>query len=400
MLSTTDRAATEAGQPSRSPPAGLTASQWEAICALTPLDATRVPTTEDARSSGIYISDARFEAEKTALFGTVPVVVAASAYLPEPGMSFAQDGYGLPLLVTRNREGRARVFINACQHRGSKLVECREAQRSARVSCPYHAWTYSLDGQLVGVPRAETFPSLDKDALGLVPLDSFEAGGFIWAMLDRKAAAAPLPGTELLCADLEAFGLHRMHAYGRRSYDLPANWKLLIEPFLEPYHIQRLHANSIAKIYADVPNVVTHLGHHQRQVSGKAHFDPSLLHGEISNLHKHLTHAYLVFPNTIVVTSPYYISLMTMMPRTRARTVVDYYMLVKSAPDNPKAEDLYRRSYDLVDKVFGGEDFRAACLQQEGLASGAVETVRFGGLEEMIGPFHRSIETFVDAASS
>ncbi|MET0656959.1 MAG: SRPBCC family protein [Steroidobacteraceae bacterium] len=217
----------------------------------------------------------------------------------------------------------------------------------------------------------------------------------MWAALDSNSKTQLLEGTRNVSTDLEAFGLHRMYVYGRRTYDLPANWKLVIEPFLEGYHVQRLHARSIGNMFADLPNVVSHFGHHIRQTSGKAHFNPDLLKGEVSNLHKHITHAYLAFPNTIVVTSPYYISVMILMPRAKDRTNVDYYMLVKSKPDNPKAEDLYKRSYELIHDVFGGEDFRAACLQQEALNSGAIGEVHFGGLENMIGPFHTSVESFL-----
>lgn len=376
-------------------PMGLTDSQWRAIQAIRPLEEMAIPTDEASRPVSIYLSEQRFEAEQRDLFKKAPVVATLSAYLPESGMSLAQDCYGVPLLITRDREGVARAFINACRHRGSKLVEGNEPVNTARISCPYHAWTYSADGQLIGIPRQETFPSLKKCDLALVPLKTFEGGGFIWVGLDHQYQPEPLEGTDQICADLEALGLDKMYVYGRRHYDLPTNWKFVIEPFLEGYHVQRLHAQSIAKLFDDVPSVYDQIGHHQRQVSGKANFDPAILDGNIDNLHKYITHAYLAFPNTIVVTSPYYISVMVLCPRAANRTVVDYYMLVKGKPDNEKAEALYAKSYKLIDEVFGGEDFRAAIIQQEALAAGGVDTVHFGGLERMIGPFHDSVESFL-----
>jgi phenylpropionate dioxygenase-like ring-hydroxylating dioxygenase large terminal subunit len=390
--------AAQALSPSEAP-AGLTASQWEAICALRPHEAAPTPVEEASRPTSIYLSDARFAAEISGLFHKVPVVAIMSRYLPDPGTSVGHDGYGVPLLITRDREGVARAFINACRHRGSKVIEGCEPVKGNRMICPYHAWAYGLDGKLLTIPRQETFPSLKKEHLGLVPLATSESGGFIWVGLSPNEAPAPQEGTTALCADLEAFGLHRMHVYGRRTYDLAANWKFIIEPFLEGYHVQRLHAKSIGNMFADVPNVYSWMGNHLRQTSGKAHFKPELIDGSVGNLHKHITHAYLVFPNTIVVTSPYYISVMVLMPRAKDRTMVDYYMMVKGPPDNPKAEELYARSYQLIDAVFGGEDFRAACLQQQGLCSGAVSEVHFGGLENMVGPFHTAVESFLDPAS-
>lgn len=380
---------------SQAAPAGLTDSQWQAISELTCHEKTRIPTDEANRPSDVYLSQARFDAEMKDIFTSLPIVATMSSYLPEPGMALAIECSGVPVLVTRDRDGQARCFINACRHRGSKLVESDEPVKSARLSCPYHAWTYGMNGDLIGVPRQETFPSLKKCDLGLVALTTYESGGYIWVCLDPEKSPSMVEGSGQICADLEAFGLHKMHVYGRRRYDLKANWKLVVEPFLEPYHIQRLHANSIAKMFVDAPNVIRMFGPHQRQCSGKANFDPAILQGNIDNLHKYITHAYLVFPNTVMVTSPYYISVMVLLPKATDRTVVDYYMMVKSAPDTPKAEDLYARSYQLIDEVFGGEDFRAAQLQQEGLSSGAIERVFFGGLEEMIGPFHEAVESFL-----
>ncbi len=376
-------------------PLGLTKSQWEAINALKPHDEADVPTKEDSRPTSVYLSDERFEQEMRDLFSNVPLVATPSCYLPEPGTSFAQDGYGVPMLFTRDREGKVHGFINACRHRGSKLIESNEPVKSGRISCPYHAWTYGMEGNLVGIPRKETFPSLNKCDLGLVELETYEAGGLIWTGLNHKSKPEVLDGSEQLWADLEAFGLKDMHVYGRRQYDLKTNWKFVMEPFLEAYHIQRLHAESIANMFVDVPSVYTHIGHHQRQTSGKANFDPSMLQGDIDNLHKYVTHAYLVFPNTVVITSPYYFSVMILMPRAKDRTLVDYYMLTHGEPDNPKAEELFKRSFHLIHEVFGGEDFRAAELQQAAMHAGGIDTVYFGGLEEMIGPFHESIESFL-----
>lgn len=378
-------------------PMGLTASQWQAISALEGSSLTRIPTYEDKRPASIYLSDERFAQEVDGIFKKMPLVIAPSAFLPEVNSAVAHDGYGIPIVLTRDRDGVARAFVNACRHRGSKLVESCNPVKGGRIACPYHAWTYGMDGALVGVPRQETFPSLKKEDLPLVALTTYEKGGLIWVGLDHTASPAMIEGSDQLCADMDAFGLGDMYVYGRRTYDLATNWKLAMEPFLEPYHVQRLHAESVAPLFADVPNVVARFGHHIRQCSGKANFDAALLKGDVDNLHKHITHAYLMFPNTVFITSPYYMSVMVLMPRGKDRTMVDYYMLVRSAPDTPKAEDLYTRSFEMIHNVFYGEDFRAATIQNEALASGAIPEVHFGGLEEMIGPFHESIESYLQS---
>lgn len=386
-----------ANAPASSAAHELTESQWTAIRGLRPSSETPVPTRVTQRPASIYTSEERFRLEQQKLFDKIALPITVSAHLPEPNMVTASDGYGLPLLVTRDRDGKAHVFLNACRHRGSKLRENCDVIKGGRISCPYHAWSYALDGKLVGIARQDTFPSLDKKALGLVELPSHEGGGFIWAGLKPQQDAPLTAGTAELAADLEALGLHRMHLYAHQSYDLPANWKLVYEPFLEGYHVQRLHANSIAKLFRDDPTIITMLGRHIRQTSGKVNFDPAVLEQGIDQLHRHITHAYQIFPNAIFITSPYYMSVMILMPRAHNRTIVEYYMLVKSAPDNPKAEEIYSRSWKLANEVFGGEDFRAAILQQEALAPGLIDEVYYGGLEEAIDPFHRNIDEYVEA---
>jgi phenylpropionate dioxygenase-like ring-hydroxylating dioxygenase large terminal subunit len=211
-------------------------------------------------------------------------------------------------------------------------------------------------------------------------------------ILDRHAPADFSSLSEQLAIDFTAMGLPEAHVYGHRQFDLKANWKLVLEPFLEGYHVQRLHAQSIGDMFADVPNVYDRFGRHTRQVSGKANFTPEMLDQPVKNIHELVTHAYLAFPNTVVVTSPYYISVMIIMPRAAGRSVVDYFMLTRQAPDNPKAENLYARSYELILKVFGTEDFRAAEISQEGLDSGALDTVVYGGLEYAIPDFYETLE--------
>ena len=247
----------------------------------------------------------------------------------------------------------------------------------------------------MAVPREETIANFDKTERGLAELACREAGGIVWVMLDRNAEPDFRGMDDLLAADMEAFDLPRMHVYGRKTFDLAANWKLVQEPFLEGYHVQRLHARSVGPMFADVPNVTDVLGLNIRQISGKVNFTPDCLDIDGENIHKSVTHAYLVFPNTVIVTSPYYISVMFIIPRGPGRTIVDYIMMTRGKPDNEKAEDVYRRSYEMILNVFGGEDFRAAEISHAGLSSGAMTDVVYCGLEETIPLYYDILERFL-----
>lgn len=373
----------------------LSAGQIAAIRSIPPHDKAGIVRQLATRPVSMFLERDYFEREQQAVFRRFPVPVIPSNMIAEPGRVIAHDGYGLPLILTRDRDGKVHAFVNACRHKGSKVVEKCESFKANVLSCPYHAWSYALDGRLVGLPREEMFPGIEKKDHGLIELPSREAGGLIWVHLDCNATEDFSHIADALVEDLDALGVPSSFTYGHKSFDLNANWKLVLEPFLEGYHVQRLHAQSIGQLFADVPNRIDRLGPHTRQISGKANFEPAMLDVPGENIHKTVTHAYQVFPNTVVVTSPYYISLMIIMPRAENRSVVDYYMLVPSAPDNPTAEDLYARSYELILKVFGTEDFRAAEISQEGLSTGVIDKMIYGGLETSIPEFYKTLEGYL-----
>ncbi|RDK10101.1 aromatic ring-hydroxylating oxygenase subunit alpha [Cupriavidus lacunae] len=371
-----------------------------AIRRIPPHDRNEVESTIARRPAGIFTDPSHYEQEQRAIFRRLPVPVGLSVQLPEPNMFLALNAYGLPILLSRTATGEVKAFLNVCQHKGSLLVERSDAFKAGRVSCPYHAWTFSATGKLVGVPRQEVFAGLRKEDHPLAELACKEAGGLIWVVLDRNVEPDFSHIHDDLVSDFEALNLPRLHLYGHKTFELDANWKLVLEPFLEPYHIQRLHANSVAGMFADLPNVVDVLGEHIRQVSGKADFEPSVLDKPGENIHKSVTFAYMVFPNTVVITSPHYISVKIVKPNGPAKSTVEYFMLTRTPPDNDKAKELYARSFELILDVFGNEDYHAACISQCGIESGAIRELTYGGMETNIPLFYEFVERRLAAAGA
>jgi phenylpropionate dioxygenase-like ring-hydroxylating dioxygenase large terminal subunit len=195
-----------------------------------------------------------------------------------------------------------------------------------------------------------------------------------------------------LVADFDAFGLGKHTLYGRKTFDVKANWKLVLEPFLEGYHVRRLHINSVGPLFSDSPNVIERFGDHIRQISGKQQYTPDVLDIPGENIHKSVTHAYQVFPSTVLVTSPYYISVMIIMPKAPDCSTVDYFMLTRTPADNDRARDIYQRSYEMIVNVFGNEDYRAAEWCHAGLVSGALEDLVYCGLEAAIPNYYENLE--------
>jgi glycine betaine catabolism A len=338
----------------------------------------------------VYIDQAHFVAEQTKLFGRLPQVIAPSALLPEPNMAMPHDGFGTPLLITRDRNSKAHVFHNVCQHRGTRLVEGSEIQCAARLVCPYHAWTYKTDGKLIGLPRPETFPGLDKSAYALKELPSHESGGLIWFAFDNNANFAE---ASAIGPDFDAFNLGGLHLFNRRTHDVAGNWKLIMNAFLESYHVLRLHATTIGPFFKDGVTAGDTVGTHQRSVIGRAAELADIDMGNWSQLRSAVTFAYQLFPATVVVVSPDYVNLMVLMPHDVGRTLVEDFMLIPEAPKTEKARNHWQRSWDLLDGgVFGSEDFRAVALGQQGLETGAITELTLGTLEAGIRRFHEVIE--------
>jgi phenylpropionate dioxygenase-like ring-hydroxylating dioxygenase large terminal subunit len=358
--------------------------------------AQRVARGENTRGEGIlrvaaftYTDPERFEAEQAAIFRQVPQVIAPSALLPGPNMAVSHDGFGVPLLLTRDKDGVAHVFYNVCRHRGTRLLEGAEAQCGPRLICPYHAWAYGMDGRLAGIPRPDTFPGLDKGAHALKEVPSREAGGLIWF----AKAASDFADAEALGHEFDAFGLAGHHLYKRRTHEVAANWKLIMDAFLESYHVQRLHAPTIAKFFADGVSAADVIGLHQRSAVGRTDHLAHVDHRDWASLRRVITFAYQLFPGTIMIMSPDYVNVMVLMPQAVGRTMVEDFMLIPSLPQSAEEEAHWEKSWRLLDQgTFAGEDFRAAALGQQGLEAGVLEALTLGTLESGIRHFHDQVE--------
>jgi Rieske 2Fe-2S family protein len=348
--------------------------------------------------SSVYLDPDRYEAEQRIIFDQVPHLLAPSALLPGKNQAVAHDGYGVPLILSRDSDRRAHVFANVCRHRGTRLIDSEGVVPAPRIVCPYHAWAYKPDGALATVPRSDCFPGLDKGDHGLKPFAVREAGGLVWW---SKNPDADFSAVEALAPDLDAFGTDSLHVYRRKVHDVACNWKLIIDAFLESYHVQRLHADTIAEFFADGITTADRIGPHQRAAVGRSEYLAKVDRHDWGQLRRAVTFTYQIFPASVIIVSPDYINLLIAMPQSVGRTLVEDVMLIPEPPKTPEAEAHWARSWDLLDGgTFAKEDFGAAALCHRGLASGEIRQVTLGTLEHGIADFHRKLEAALQSSGA
>ena len=199
-----------------------------------------------ALAARYYTDPALAAAETERIFARSWQLVCHVSDLPGPGARLAAWVAGREVLIVRDQDGTLNAFLNVCRHRGTRLVSEPEPEGKA-IRCPYHGWTYRLDGSLVGAPEARQIPCLNKPKLGLHPVRVETFLGFVFATLD--ADIAPLAES---CAglaeaigryadeDLVPVGEHRIHRLDAAETQA-ANWKVVVDNYLEGYHVPVAH---------------------------------------------------------------------------------------------------------------------------------------------------------------
>jgi len=326
-----------------------------------------------------YRSDKRL-AEERSLLRRMPVPFCPSAALREKGSYVAREAAGVPLLVVRGADGKVRAFRNACRHRGTQVAS---GSGCAKVFvCPYHAWTYTLEGKLRHVPHEEGFPGLDKSTHGLVPVDVEEKLGLIFVSQEKtklKVDALPI----IIRPD------QPMYAVAER--ELEVNWKVFLEGFIEGYHIRFTHPESFYPYGYDNLNVIDFYGRSSRitypfkRIQKLASVPPAKR--KVDGL---LTYVYHVFPNVIITILSRHTNVVILEPLAAGRTRQITYTLANDPGEAALAEA--KRDQDFVGNTGALEDLAVVSSIQKSIGSGANDVFTFGKYESCIVHFHRALD--------
>ncbi len=224
---------------------------------------TDLMPTECTVAADTYTSAGR-HARDVAMLLASPQLVGYVSELPRPGTYCTKTVMGRSILLTRAADGVVRAFENVCLHRQSSIANGCGAAR--RLACPYHSWSYDLNGNLVGVPGKEGFPETSSGAPRLTELPAAECAGFLWISLDREATLDVPAFLGPLAEELDSWGIGRWSPLGEKLLDCPINWKLAIDTFAENYHFATVHKTTFATIARSNCTVFDSFGPHHRLV--------------------------------------------------------------------------------------------------------------------------------------
>ncbi len=345
-----------------------------------------------------YLSDSIRDAEVERLFRPLPLIAGHASELAA-GQVLAHDDYGVPLLLTRDADGRFRAFLNVCRHRGMRLVAATgKAEPRASVVCPYHGWAYKLDGALRHRLHAEAFDDCSAADTSLVALPAEERHGLLWVVPTPGAAidiAAWLAGLD---AEMPFYGVDKLIHFRTVRAEYPANWKLIVDAFLEAYHIRVLHKETIYPFFADGLTAGDRFGPHIQSLVARragqewAKDEEAAPPADMAGLCELVTPSQVIFPNTITIFHPDYLSLITLYPVAAGRLGWTHRMLIPADRATPDWAPHWEKTFRLIEEgVFQKEDIACAIGIQRGFASGANSHLTAGRAEQGLGWFHADV---------
>jgi Rieske 2Fe-2S family protein len=344
-----------------------------------------------------FVSPEVFAEEQDRIFSKQWVLVGHQSQLAEAGDYFVAEVASESLIVVRDKGGEFHGFYNVCRHRGTRLREDRNGHLSA-IQCPYHAWTYGLDGRLIGAPHMDQVPGFDKADYSLHAANLALWEGFIFVNLEDastrhggQAARGGYMSLEKWFAPLTGkfshWNLPKLRAAKRIEYDVKANWKLMFENYSECYHCPGVHP-MLSKVspYDSAENDLTKgpfLGGFMKinkgaglTMSGKACALPV---GKIENLQE--VFYYSIFPNMLLSLHPEYVMVHQLWPQSTERTLIfcDWLFHPEAFKHGDFDPDDAIEFWDMVNK----QDWHVCELSQQGISSRTYEPGPYSARESI-----------------
>jgi len=341
-----------------------------------------------------FVSPEIFAEEQEKIFSRDWVVVGQQSQIARQGDYFVAWVAGESLIIVRDKSEEIHGFYNVCRHRGTRLIEDRNGHLSTAIQCPYHSWTYALEGRLIGAPHMEDVREFDKADYSLHPVNLMLWEGFVFVNLAGAAKQrggyrsqeewfAPLAGKFL------HWNLPKLRSAKRVEYDVCANWKLIFENYSECYHCPGVHPQ-LQKIspYDSAENDLTEgpfLGGFMRIAKGNSLTTSgnacALPVGDMGAENFHRVFYYSIFPNMLLSLHPDYVMVHQLQPQSPDRTLIycDWFFHPEAfGRENFKPEDAIE-FWDVTNK----QDWHVCELSQQGINSRAYQPGPYSSRESI-----------------
>jgi Rieske 2Fe-2S family protein len=344
-----------------------------------------------------YVDPEFFKREMNALFGRMWICAGRTEQVEHPGQFFLREVLGESIIVTRAPSGRITAFYNVCRHRGTKLCTEDAGTFAGSIQCPYHAWTYSLEGRLIGAPHMEEVPHFRKEEY---PLHAVHADVWDGHVFLKLSDAAPPLSSQL--ADLpekfRAWRMEELRLGHRIIYDVKANWKLLIQNYSECLHCPNLHPalNKLSHYLSgeNEPLQATYMGGRMDLRPGVAtlsmdgtcahEFLPGLTQEDVRRVYY-----YAIFPNMLLSLHPDYMLVHTLWPLAADRTINicewHFHPATLAAPGFTPSDAV--DFWDMTNR----QDWHVCELSQAGITSRAYTPGPYSNREDLLYAFDRMI---------
>lgn len=316
----------------------------------------------------IYTSEERCEAEKIHLFLNQPLVACLSGDIPNPGDAILFDAAGPSIIVVRNKEGKAKAFLNMCTHRGAKLIEASEpwSGKANRMSCPFHAWTFDSSGVLIGQPGKAGFEGCEQGKRNLLEVSCEEYVGLI--LVRANPDGDPID-KEVFLGDfnkvLAQLELWRAEPVKKGILTAESNWKFALDTYGESYHFNRLHKTTIAKTNYTDKCVFTPFGKHHRVEFPKLELGNLLDKDESEWPDYEYGGVHFLFPNTViffgaVTPGVFFTQVFRLFPDGAGKTRCHFAVYAPFGLESDDHKQSCTAAFDATATVVQEEDYRVA----------------------------------------
>jgi Rieske 2Fe-2S family protein len=323
------------------------------------------------------VSPEVFVREQERIFSTQWLCVGHQSQIANAGDYFLHEVAGEGLIILRDPKGEVHGFYNVCRHRGTRVCEEKTGRLRETIRCPYHAWTYALNGSLMGAPHMDDVEGFDRSDHSLRAVNLALWEGFIFVNLAEDAAPLPRVFAPLM-GKLTHWNLPRLRSARRIDYDVRANWKLIFENYSECYHCPLVHP-TLAKLtpYDSAENDLCEgpfLGGFMPITKGSLTMSGNacaLPVGDLSGEDHHRVFYYSIFPNLLLSLHPDYVMVQQLWPQTAERVAIacDWFF----HPDAFGRPDFHPEDAIEFWDMTNRQDWHVCELSQRGIASRAYQ---------------------------